>query len=312
MSDTVISFDQFPSYLVDQLNSKFDFRYNVDKSDLAALEALAPHARAFIAKGETIFTGEMMARLPKLELVSVYGVGYDGIDVAAARARGIAVTHTPGVLTDDVADLAIALMLAVSRRLIPADRHVRTQAWAKGPLPLNNKVSGARLGMVGLGRVGQAIAKRAQAFDMNIAYTERAQQAGSPYAFYPTLEALAREVDFLIVAAFGGPTTRGLIDRKVLDALGPDGYLINVARGSVIDEPALVAALQEKRIAGAGLDVFVNEPHVPAALFAMDNVVLTPHIASGTVQTRKAMADLACANLAAHFAGKPLLTPVQE
>ena len=310
MPATVLSIDQFPPYLLDQLKTNFDFHYNVDKSDLAALEKLAPHARALVAKGETIFTGELMARLPKLELIAVYGVGYDGIDLAAARQRGIAVTNTPDVLTADVADLAIALMLAVSRRLIPADRHVRTQAWAKGPLPLNNKVSGARLGLVGLGRIGQAIAKRAQAFDMSIAYTARNVKPAVPYAFYPTPQALASAVDFLIVATFGGPTTRGLIDRKVIDALGPDGYLINIARGSVIDEPALVAALQEKRIAGAGLDVFVNEPNAPAALFTMDNVVLTPHIASGTMQTRKAMADLACANLLAHFAGKPLLTPV--
>ena len=310
MSATVLSIDPFPPYLLDQLKTAFDFHYNVDKNDLAALEKLAPQVRAVVAKGETVLTGELMARLPKLELIAVYGVGYDGIDLAAARQRGIAVTNTPDVLTADVADLAIALMLAVSRRLIPADRHVRTQAWAKGPLPLNNKVSGARLGLVGLGRIGQAIAKRAQAFDMSIAYTARSVKPAVPYAFYPTPQALASAVDFLIVATFGGPTTRGLIDRKVIDALGPDGYLINIARGSVIDEPALVAALQQKRIAGAGLDVFVNEPNAPAALFAMDNVVLTPHIASGTVQTRKAMADLACANLLAHFAGKPLLTPV--
>jgi lactate dehydrogenase-like 2-hydroxyacid dehydrogenase len=175
---------------------------------------------------------------------------------------------------------------------------------------LNRKVSGSRLGIVGLGRIGQAIAKRAEAFGMSIAYTARSKKADLPYTFYPTAQALAREVDFLIVSTPGGAATRGLISAEVLDALGPQGYLINVARGSVVDEPALIAALQEKRIAGAGLDVFADEPNVPAALRAMDNVVLTPHMGSGTVQTRTAMADLACANLLAHFAGKPLLTPV--
>jgi hydroxypyruvate reductase len=310
MPATVISFDPFPPYLLDQLKASFDFHYNLDKNDLAALEKLAPHVRAVVAKGETVLTGELMARLPKLELVSVYGVGYDGIDVAAARQRGIAVTNTPEVLTDEVADLAIALMLAVARRVADADRFVRSGAWATGTFPLTRKVSGSRLGMVGLGRIGQAIAKRAEAFGMSVAYTARGRKAALPYAFYATPEALAKEVDFLIVATFGGPTTRGLVSAEVINALGPDGYLINIARGSVIDEPALVAALQEKRIAGAGLDVFVNEPNVPAALLGMDNVVLTPHIGSATVQTRAAMADLACANLRAHFEGRPLLTPI--
>lgn len=310
MQPTVVSFDQLPPVFVDQLNKGFALQHNVDRNDLAALERLAPNTRAFAAKGESVITGELMARFPKLEIIAVFGVGYDGIDVAAARERGVRVTNTPDVLTDEVADLAIGLMLALSRRMVFADRHVRSGDWLKGAFPLTHKVSGSRLGMLGLGRIGQAIARRAEGFDMSIAYTARSQKPGLPYAFYPTPQALAREVDFLVVATFGGPSTRGLVNAEVLNALGPKGYLINIARGSVVDEPALVAALQEKRIAGAGLDVFVDEPKVPAALLAMDNVVLTPHMGSGTVETRAAMANLACANLVAHFDGKPLLTPI--
>ncbi len=309
MPVSVLSFDTFPSFIVDKLNANFDFNC-IDKNDAAALAALAPKVRALVAKGETVINDALMARLPNLEIIALCSVGYDGIDVAAARRRGIPVTNTPGVLTDDVADLAIALMLGVARRVVAADQHVRSGAWSRGAFPLNRKVSGSRLGIVGLGRIGQAIAKRAEAFGMSIAYTARGRKADLPYTFYPNAQALAKDVDFLIVSTPGGAETRGMINAAVLDALGPDGYLINVARGSVVDEPALVAALQEKRIAGAGLDVFVDEPNVPAALLAMDNVVLAPHMGSGTVQTRTAMGDLACANLLAHFSGKALLTPV--
>jgi hydroxypyruvate reductase len=312
MKPLVLSFDQLPSFLTDPLNARFDFHHAVNKNDTAALEKLAPETRAIAARGETIVTRELMMRFPKLEIISVFGVGYDGIDVAAARERGIEVTKTPNVLTDDVADLGMALMLAVSRRVVFADQHVRTKAWLKGAFPLGRKLSNSRLGIVGLGRIGKAIARRAEAFAMSIAYTDLAPSVNPevPYAFYPTPQALAREVDFLVVAAYGGPSTRGLINSDVLNALGPNGFLINIARGSVVNEPDLVAALQEKRIAGAALDVFVDEPNVPAELFAMDNVVLTPHIASGTLQTRTAMADLAFANLQAHFDGQPLLTPI--
>jgi lactate dehydrogenase-like 2-hydroxyacid dehydrogenase len=253
---------------------------------------------------------ELIAQLPKLEIVSVFGVGYDGVDVAAARERGIAVTHTPNVLNDEVADLAMALVLAVSRRLVEADRYVRSGAWKNGPMPLARKVSGARMGIVGLGRIGLAIAKRAEAFGMSIAYTSRNARADLPYPYFPSAEALAREVDFLVVITPGGAATRKLIDAKVLAALGSKGYLVNVARGSVVDEAALVQALLDKTIAGAALDVFENEPHVPSELLALDNVVLTPHVGSATWQTRQAMADLAFGNLAAHFAGRPLLSPV--
>ncbi|MEO7007557.1 MAG: 2-hydroxyacid dehydrogenase, partial [Caldimonas sp.] len=282
------------------------------QSDPAAFAAAAPRIRAIAASGESKVTRELIAQLPALEIVSVYGVGYDGVDVAAARARGVHVTHTPKVLNDDVADLAIGLMLAVARRIPQADRYVRDGRWPGGPAPLGRKVSGTRLGIVGLGRIGNAIAARAAAFGMSIAYTARSAKSESPYRFFATAEALAAEVDFLIVITPGGAATRKLIDAKVLAALGREGYLINVARGSVVDETSLIQALQQGTIAGAGLDVFENEPNVPDALCALDNVVLTPHIGSGTWQTRGAMADLAFGNLQAHFAGKPLLSPVPE
>ena len=199
---------------------------------------------------------------------------------------------------------------AVARRIPQADRYVREGKWPGGPMPLARKMSGARLGIVGLGRIGNAIAKRAEAFGMTIAYTSRNARPESPYRYLPSAEALAAEVDFLVVITPGGAGTRKLIDAKVLKALGKDGYLINVARGSVVDEAALIEALQNGTIAGAGLDVFENEPNVPAALIGLDNVVLTPHVGSATWQTRRAMADRAFGNLEAHFAGKPLLSPV--
>lgn len=278
--------------------------------DPAAFAAIAPRIRAIAASGESKVGPELLQQLPALEMISVFGVGYDGVDVAAARARGVPVTNTPDVLTEEVADLGIALMLSISRRIPQADKYVREGKWPGGPFPLTRKVTGARLGIVGLGRIGQAIADRAQAFGMSIAYTTRTRRDDSPYAYYPSAEALAREVDFLIVITPGGETTRGLIDAKVLAALGSKGYLINVARGSVVDQPALIHAVSTGVIAGAALDVFADEPNVPAELRALDNVVLTPHMASGTWETRGAMADLAFGNLQAHFAGKPLLTPV--
>jgi lactate dehydrogenase-like 2-hydroxyacid dehydrogenase len=239
-------------------------------------------------------------------------VGYDGVDVATALARGVPVTHTPGVLTDDVADLALGLVLSVARQIPLADQHVRQGRWPQGALPLGRKVSGARMGIVGLGRIGQAIARRALAFGMSVAYTARSEKKDSGFAFYPSAAALAAQVDFLVVITPGGAGTRHLINAEVLQALGPQGYLVNVARGSVVDEAALVQALADGTIAGAALDVYADEPHVPPALWAMKQVVLTPHMASATHQTRQAMADLALANMRAGTAGQPLLTPVPE
>lgn len=299
----------WPPYL-EALKEAFVVHDRLHEGDAATFAQVAPRIRGIAGSGESQVSRELIAKLPALEIISVFGVGYDRYDIAAARERGIPVTNTPDVLTDDVADMGISLMLAISRKLPQADTYVREGKWPSGPMPLARKVSGARLGIVGLGRIGSAIARRAEGFDMSIAYTSRNKVANSPYTYYPTPAALAAEVDFLMVITPGGAGTKGLINAEVLKALGPKSYLINVARGSVVDETALIEALKNEGIAGAALDVFEDEPNVPDALKAMSNVVLTPHVASATWETRRAMANLALGNLQAHFAGKPLLTPV--
>jgi lactate dehydrogenase-like 2-hydroxyacid dehydrogenase len=299
-----------PLYL-QALNAHFEV-HTCDPESEPQWQALAPHIVGLAGGGESVIPGALLAQLPALKVVSIFGVGYDGVDVATALARGVPVTHTPGVLTDDVADLALGLVLSVARQIPLADQHVRQGRWPQGALPLGRKVSGARMGIVGLGRIGQAIARRALAFGMSVAYTARSEKKDSGFAFYPSAAALAAQVDFLVVITPGGAGTRHLINAEVLQALGPQGYLVNVARGSVVDEAALVQALADGTIAGAALDVYADEPHVPPALWAMKQVVLTPHMASATHQTRQAMADLALANMRAGTAGQPLLTPVPE
>jgi lactate dehydrogenase-like 2-hydroxyacid dehydrogenase len=276
----------------------------------AMLADVAPRVRGMQAGGASIVPGSLIDSLPKLEIISVFGVGYDGIDLAAAKARGITVTNTPDVLNDCVADLAIGLTIAAARRLSEGDRYVRAGKWLKAPMPLATRVSGKRLGIVGFGRIGQTIARRASGFDMQIAYHSRRPVAGAAYKHYPNLVELARNSDFLVVITPGGKETFHLISEEVMRALGPKGILVNVARGSVVDEKALVKALAEGALGGAGLDVFEDEPRVPEALFAMDNVVLAPHVGSATHETRTAMGNLCVDNLALHFAGKPVLTRV--
>lgn len=268
--------------------------------------------RALVGGGEGKIDASYMALFPALELIAVCGVGYDGIDVAAAKKRGIMVTHTPNVLNDDVADLALGLLLSVARKIPAADRFTRNADWLDGPFQLTRKLSGAKLGMVGMGRIGQAIAKRALAFDMDIAYFARHARPELPYTFVPDLIALAAQSDYLLVITPGGAATKNLINAPVLAALGPQGFLVNVARGSVVDQAVLIEALKKKMIAGAALDVYVDEPNVPTDLRKLDNVVLTPHMASGTVETRKAMSALTMDNLNAHMAGLPVKTPVPE
>jgi lactate dehydrogenase-like 2-hydroxyacid dehydrogenase len=251
----------------------------------------------------------LISALPRLRVISSFGVGLDQFDLPLASRRGIPVGYTPDVLNDCVADMAFSLVLATGRRLPEADRFVRAGRWAQKPptpFPLGRQVSGARLGIVGLGRIGRTIARRAGGFDMDVRYHSRRPVEGVPWAYEPQLLELARWADFLVVITAGGPQTRHLIDARVLDALGPEGYLVNVSRGTVVDEAALVRALQEKRIAGAGLDVFEMEPNVPEELFALDNVVLAPHISSSTVQTRQAMAQRVLDNLDAFFAGREM------
>lgn len=266
--------------------------------------------RAVVTGGGTGVPRQLMDALPDLEIIAINGIGTDAVDLVEASRRNIAVTVTRDVLTDDVADLGMALMLAAMRDLLPGDRFVRDNLWGRQGLPLARKVTGARLGIVGMGQVGQAIARRAQAFAMQVAYFSRRDLALPGIPFIPDLMQLAEQSDVLVVAASGGAQSRHLIGRDVIDALGPEGLLVNVARGSVIDELALVKALQDRRLGRAALDVFADEPNVPDALKSMDNVVLQPHRASATVETRTAMGQLVLDNVAAHFANRPLLTPV--
>ncbi|WP_407363307.1 2-hydroxyacid dehydrogenase [Pseudomonas luteola] len=254
--------------------------------------------------------GEVIRALPNLKVIVSFGVGYDAIDIATARDRGVAVSNTPGVLDDCVADTAFALLIDVARGISAADRFVRNGRWLKEKFPLGRKLGGKTCGIVGLGNIGKAIAKRVSAFDMNVAYYGRHQQADVPYRYEPDLKALASQSDFLVLAVPGGNATHHLIGTDVLQALGKDGFLINIARGSVVDEAALVSALQQGVIAGAGLDVFAHEPEVPQPLLEMDNVVLTPHLGSGTHETRQAMADLVLENLNLYFTSGKLKTPV--
>jgi D-3-phosphoglycerate dehydrogenase len=277
----------------------------------ALLEAEAPSIRAIVTKGEIGAAAGLIARLPKLGIIACYGVGVDAIDLAAARARGIPVTNTPDVLTEDVADMAIGLLLAAARRIPAGDAWVRDGSWAReGAMPLTRSVQGKRLGIVGLGRIGQAVARRALGFGMSVAYSGRTPRPSLPYAFHPSPAALAPHVDIMAICAAGGPATQGLVDRAAIEALPEGAMLVNVARGSVVDEAALLDALRSGRIAAAGLDVFHNEPHIDPEFAALPNVVLQPHNASGTVETRKAMGALMRANLDAHFDGRPLLTPL--
>lgn len=277
-----------------------------DEADPAAF--LSAHGGEFdglVTAASSGVDAALLAVLPNLKVISSFGVGLDQIDLEAARARGIPVGYTPDVLNDCVADAAFALMLAAARGVAAADRYVRRGDWSGPPsaarFPLGRKVSGARLGILGLGRIGRTVARRAAGFDMEVRYHNRRPVPDVPWAHEPSLIELARWCDFLVVIAAGGAETRHLVDAQVLEALGPQGFIVNVARGSVIDEAALVRALVDKRIAGAGLDVFEHEPQVPAELMALDNVVMLPHIGSGTVETRQAMGDRVADNLDAFF-----------
>jgi lactate dehydrogenase-like 2-hydroxyacid dehydrogenase len=270
----------------------------------------APTIRVAITSGKVGMDEELIEALPALRAIVNFGAGYDTIDLSAAGRRGIRISNTPDVLNDCVADTALALLLDVFRRTSAADRFVRSGEWKGGPFPLTSRLTGKRIGIVGLGRIGRAIALRLEGFSCEIFYHNRNRSPDSPYEFVPSLKELAANSDALIVAAAGGPSTNGLISDAVLDALGPAGYLVNVGRGSVVDQDALVDALKAGKIAGAGLDVYAHEPSVPEALLAMDNVVLLPHVGSGTLETRQAMAELVLKNLD-HFARRGFLfTPV--
>ncbi|MFN3461432.1 MAG: 2-hydroxyacid dehydrogenase [Oceanibaculum sp.] len=271
---------------------------------------LAPSLR--VIAGGYGCNAEFLAKFPKLELVANFGVGYDTIDVQYCKQNGIRATNSPDVLNDEVADTAMGLLLCTARQLVVGDRFVREGKWLKGAMPLTTNITGKTMGIVGLGRIGQAIADRATAFKMNIVYHNRSKK-DVPYTYYPDLVEMARDVDVLMVIIPGGAETSKLISREVMEALGPTGILINVARGTVVDEPAMVELLKSGKLGAAGLDVFEKEPQVPQALIEMtENIVLQPHVGSATHATRTAMGQLMIDNIKAHFAGKPLLTEVPE
>jgi len=267
--------------------------------------------RGIVTSGVMGTDNALLERLPNLEVISSFGVGYDAVDTSYIASRGIQLSNTPDVLNNAVADTALALLLCVSRKISEAERFVRAGQWNTGKFPLGRDLTGKTCGIVGLGKIGKTIARRAAAFDMNIAYFRRGQAYPDvSYTHYADLNELAKASDYLVVIVPGGPDTEKLINAQVLKALGSDSYLINVARGSVVDEKALIAALQAGEIAGAALDVFEDEPNVPAELLSMDQVVLTPHIGSGTHETRQAMADLVFANLSGYFNEGKLVTAV--
>lgn len=279
----------------------------------AFLREIGPRIRGVAtSSGHGATNATLFDRLPNLELLASFGVGYDNVDVAEAAKRGIVVTNTPDVLNDEVADLALGLLLATVRQLPQADRYLRAGAWLKAPYPLTATLRHRKVGIVGLGRIGKAIAQRVEAFGLTVMYHGRSEQADAPYPYFPTVAGLAAAVDVLIVIIPGGPATKHMINAEVLKALGPEGILINVARGSVVDERALIEALRAGTILTAGLDVFEDEPRVPQELIDMDHVVLLPHVGSATVHTRNAMGKLVADNLVSWFTGKGPMTPVPE
>ena len=301
-----------PPFLYEPLKADYhchDYYAASHKPGLLAAEGA--RIRALVQGGGTVTPTSLLDALPKLEIISVFGVGYDGVPVDYCRQRGLKVTNTPDVLTDDVADVAVALVMMTGRGFVRLNRFVHSGEWLKRGPELTTKLSGKRVGILGLGRIGKAIAHRVSALGMQVAYTGRSKQ-DVPYRYVPDLKALAAESDFLVVASPGGAATRNMVNADVLAALGKKGTLVNIARGSIVDEQALVEALQAGTIKGAGLDVFADEPRIPEALMTMDNVVLLPHVGSATHETRKAMGDLCKANLDAWFGSGKVVTLIPE
>ena len=311
MKNKILQHADMPPLLSTGLFDRYDVHPLWKEADPAAF--LAAHGGEFtgyVTSARFGVSEASLALMPSLKVISSFGVGTDTLPLAAAAARGIAVGYTPDVLNDCVADTAFGLVIDVARRLSAADRFVRSGAWLTGQFPLASSVSHKRLGILGLGRIGQVVAKRASGFDMDVRYHNRRKNPDVPYTYEASLTSLAEWADFLVVISAGGPETRNLVSADVLRALGPKGFLINVSRGTVVDETALIEALENGTIAGAGLDVYVDEPTVPARLLALDQVVLLPHLASATHETRQAMADLVVNNLDAYYeTGKVRATP---
>jgi len=273
----------------------------------AMLREVGPRIRGIAGGG---VDGVLMDKLEELEIIANFGVGYDSIDTAAAKARNIRVTNTPNVLNDAMAEITIGLMISLARKLPQADRFVRAGKWPSGGFPLQRELNGKTVGILGLGRIGKEVALRAQAMRMRVVYHGRHKQNREPFTYYDDLTAMAHDADWLVLIAPGGKATEKIVSRKVLEALGPEGFLVNMGRGTLVDEAAMVEMLQSGKLGGAALDVFEKEPKVPEALFGLDNVVLSPHQGSATTETRDAMGALVVANLEAHFAGEPLISPV--
>lgn len=297
--------------VMDALQAALDERYRVfrlyEQANIADfLSSSGAEIQAVVTRGDVGITREVLDQLPQLGVIAVFGVGTDAIDLDITRKRNIQVGITAGVLTDDVADLAMGLLLASSRRLSQGDRFVREGRWESTPPPLATKVSGKRIGLVGMGNIGQAIAHRAKGFDMTIQYTARHRNSSLDYPWHADLRTLAKESDYLVIAASGSAENRGIIDASVFSVMPKHAWLINIARGSLVDEPALIEALQNHVIAGAALDVFENEPHVSEAFFSLDNVLLQPHVASATVETRQAMSQSVLDNLDGYFQHKDI------
>jgi len=306
LPDVLITQPQ-PKSCVDTLKQNFTVHALAGATDPdAVLTEIGDRIRG-IAGGKV--TASMMERMPKLEIIAASGVGTDSIDVATAKSRGIRVTNTPNVLNDAVAEITIGLMVALSRRLPQADRFIRSGEWLKGQYPLGREIGGKTVGILGLGGIGKEIARRAEAMKMKVAYFGRNEQP-VPYRYYGELVAMAQDVDWLVVIAPGGKGTEGLVSREVLQALGPNGMLVNVARGSLVDQAALVDLLVSRGLGGAALDVFDKEPNVPEALLSLDNVVLSPHQGGRSEESREAVGAIVVENLVAHFSGKPLFSPV--
>jgi lactate dehydrogenase-like 2-hydroxyacid dehydrogenase len=307
----ILMLGSYPQWDMDALEQSFTVHRYWEAADKPAfLAKVAKGVKALGTRGDLTIPADLYAALPNLEIIACYGVGVDGIDLKLAKSRNIAVTNTPGVLHEEVADIALALMLATARKLPQGERHLREGKWKDQPFPIATRTYGKRLGLIGIGAIGQAIARRAVAFNMPVAYTARSPRANLPYTFHATPVDLAANCDFLVAACTGGKETAGIVSAEVLQALGPKGYFVNIARGTVADEAALLAALQTGAIAGAGIDVFYNEPAIDERFFTLENAVLQPHVGSATEETRRAMGQLVRDNLAAHFAGRPPLTPV--
>nr|XP_043624456.1 glyoxylate/hydroxypyruvate/pyruvate reductase 2KGR-like [Erigeron canadensis] len=299
------------SYLEQQLDTRFNlFRLWTIQNKPDFFKHNSASIRAVVGDTNIGADRQLIDSLPGVEIVSSFSVGLDKIDLGYCKEKGIRVTNTPDVLTDDVADIAIGLILATLRRICESDRYVKAGFWKKGDFKLTTKFTGKKVGIIGLGRIGTAIAKRAESFNCSISYHSRSEKPEFKYKYFPSVVELASNCDILVVACSLTEETRHIVNCDVIDALGPEGVLVNIGRGGHVDEPELVSALVEGRLGGAGLDVFEHEPEVPEELFGLDNVVVLPHVGSDTVETGKAMADLVVGNLEAHFNKKPLLTPV--